>query len=89
MQIYIVNYTFIALNLFAIKQISVGDIAWQRSCERPAIKKDNPMLELSFLLCVNTYFDTISVHPIKSAYSCVKMRTVKLVDKLEFAGVIY
>ena len=41
---------------------------------------------LSLFLCINTNFDTICVHPIKSAYSCVKMRTVKLVDKLEFVS---
>ena len=35
-------------------------------------------------MCVNTYFDTICVHPIKSAYTLSKMRTVKLTDKLEF-----
>ena len=35
-------------------------------------------------LCVNTYFDTICVHPLKSAYTYSKMRTVKLTDKLEF-----
>ena len=38
----------------------------------------------SFLLCVNTYFDTICVHPTKSAYTLSKMRTVQLTDKLEF-----
>ncbi len=45
----------------------------------------------AFCLCVNTYFDTICVHPLKSAYtlskfaySYAKMRTVKLTDKLEF-----
>ena len=26
-------------------------------------------------LCVNTYFDTICVHLLKSAYTCVEMRT--------------
>ena len=36
-------------------------------------------------LCVNTYFDTICVHPLKSAYSLPQMRTIKLTDKLEFA----
>ena len=29
-----------------------------------------PILQL--FLCVNTYFDTICVHPIKSAYSLLK-----------------
>ena len=45
----------------------------------------------AFLLCVNTYFDTICVHPLKSAYtlskfaySLLKMRTVKCTDKLKF-----
>lgn len=44
---------------------------------------------------VNTYFDTICVHPLKSAYtllkfaySYAKMRTVKLTDKLEFVELI-
>ena len=36
-------------------------------------------------LCVNTYFDTICVHPTKSAYTLSKMRTVQLTDKLELA----
>ena len=35
-------------------------------------------------MCVNTYFDTICVHPIKSAYSLPQMRTVKLTDKFPF-----
>ena len=35
-------------------------------------------------LCVNNYFDTICVHPLKSAYTCFKMRTVKLAEKQEF-----
>lgn len=36
----------------------------------------------------NTYFDTICVHPIKSAYTLSKMLTVKLTDKLEFVDYI-
>ena len=39
-------------------------------------------------LCANTYFDTICVHPLKSAYTLSKMRTVKLTDKLEFERII-
>ena len=34
-------------------------------------KKEIPS-GISFFLCVNTYFDTISVHPIKIAYSYEK-----------------
>ena len=37
-----------------------------------------------FAMCANTYFDTICVHPLKSAYSTFKMRTVKCTDKLGF-----
>ena len=44
-----------------------------------------------FVVCINTYFDTICVHSLKSAYilskfaySYAKMRTVKQTDKLEF-----
>ena len=39
---------------------------------------------LAISVCANTYFDTICVHPLKSAYTLSKMRTVKLTDKLEF-----
>ena len=42
----------------------------------------------SFFLYENTYFDTICVHPIKSAYTLSKMRTVKLTGKLEFVDYI-
>ena len=35
-------------------------------------------------LCANTYFDTICVHLIKICVQIIKMRTVKLTDKLEF-----
>ena len=48
-------------------------------------------VQLVSRLCANTYFDTICVHPIKSAYtlskfaySLLKMRTVKCTDKLKF-----
>ena len=48
-------------------------------------------VQLVSRLCANTYFDTICVHPIKSAYtlskfaySLLKMHTVKCTDKLKF-----
>ena len=48
-------------------------------------------VQLVSRLCANSYFDTICVHPIKSAYtlskfaySLLKMRTVKCTDKLKF-----
>lgn len=43
----------------------------------------------SFFLYENTYFDTICVHPIKSAYTLSKMLTVKLTDKLEFVALCF
>lgn len=39
---------------------------------------------MAFYLCANTYFDTICVHLIKICVQLIKMRTVKLTDKLEF-----
>ncbi len=39
-------------------------------------------------MCANTYFDTICVHPLKSAYTLSKMRTVKLTDKLELSKIV-
>ena len=36
------------------------------------------------LMCANTYFDTICIHLIKICVQVIKMRTVKLTDKLEF-----
>src|SRR5690606_2242523 len=52
-------------------------------------KKDHTWSYLLYQLgiinmCVNTYFDTICVHPLKSAYSLPQLRTIKLTNKLEF-----
>ena len=41
-------------------------------------------INLVLTMCVNTYFDTICVHLLENAYTCVEMRTIKLTDKLEF-----
>ena len=52
------------------------------------MKKRTAMGAFLFL-CANTYFDTICVHPLKSAYTLSKMRTVKLTDKLEFVKYLH
>ena len=47
-------------------------------------KKGRTLKAHPFCLCVNTCFDTICVRLLKSAYTCVEMRIIKLTDKLEF-----
>ena len=66
---------------FAVRNPRIDDIEKQVEQE----------VQLVSRLCANTYFDTICVHPIKSAYtlskfaySLLKMRTVKCTDKLKF-----
>ena len=65
--------------------------AVQNPCIDDIEKQVEQEVQLVSRLCANTYFDTICVHPIKSAYtlskfaySLLKMRTVKCTDKLKF-----
>ena len=39
-------------------------------------------------MCVNTYFDTICVHTLKSAYSLFKMRTAKQSNNWEYVNFV-
>ena len=42
------------------------------------------MIQVRFVLCVNTYFDTICVHLLENAYILSKICAVKSVKKLDF-----
>lgn len=43
-----------------------------QQCKIKTAKQKTASLTLAVLMCVNTYFDTICVHPMKSAYTLSK-----------------